>query len=308
MAHQGRQLAFQPGAHGRAKATFLPVQDGFRQKLAERGLEHGLELAVADPDFRGHARGKLDQPVVQERNPAFDRGGHRHLVGQHQEVVGQLSGKIDPHEPVERVALAGDFEGPVEGVDLATPSGREQPLERLRAEDLDVGPVAFLKGLLTGFDEGAGIARQVHQGRMAVAGHVAGKGSDDLPPQPIRKPMVAAAIEIAEISPIAAEQLVAADARQDDRDVAAGEFRDQIGRHEGAVGHGFVHVPEQLGQQFGHLRPHQDLLVLRAEEFGNLPGEGQFVVVGAGLAGVEADGIGLDRPVAVLGHHGDDRA
>ncbi len=103
----------------------------------------------------------------------------------------------------------------------------------------------------------------------------------------------------AQIAPVAAEQLVAADAGEDDRDVAARELRDQVGGDERGVGDRLVHLPEQLGQKRRDVGPDEDLVVLGAEALRHLSGVRQLVVIVLGLAAAEADRIGLDRAIAV---------
>jgi hypothetical protein len=74
---------------------------------------------------------------------------------------------------------------------------------------------------------------------------------------------------LAEVAPVAAEQLVAAHAGQNDLDVLARKLRHQVGGDEGSVRHRLVHVPQQFRQQPHHIGLDHDLAVLGAEQLGN---------------------------------------
>ena len=115
-------------------------------------------------------------------------------------------------------------------------------------------------------------------------------------------------VMVAEVAPVAAEQFVAADARQDHRHVAPRELRYQVGRDEGRVGERLVHVPEQPRQQRDHVGPHDDLVVLGLEKFRHAARIRELVVVLVRRCSLEADGVGAYRPVAVRGHEADHRA
>ena len=99
----------------------------------------------------------------------------------------------------------------------------------------------------------------------------------------------------AEVAAVAAEQLVAADARQDHLDVAARELADQVGGDEGRVGDRLVHVPQQLRQQADDVGLDDDLVVLGAEQLGHAARIRQLVVELLGGAAFEADRVGADR-------------
>ncbi len=121
-------------------------------------------------------------------------------------------------------------------------------------------------------------------------------------------PAVQAPIVLVEIALVAAEQLVAADPREDHRDVLARELRHEVGRDERRVGDRLVHVPDQIRQQRRHVRLHDDLVMIGAELLGHLPRVRQLVVeLRAGRA-LEPDRIGLDRLRAVTTHERHDRA
>ena len=75
--------------------------------------------------------------------------------------------------------------------------------------------------------------------------------------------------------------------------------RHEVGRDEGGVGDRLVHVPQQLRQQRDDVRAHDDLVVIGAEQLGDAARVRQLVVEALGGAALEADRVGLHRPVAV---------
>ena len=63
-----------------------------------------LQPPAANLDLRRHARGELDQLVIEQRHAALERDRHAHLVGQQQQVVGQLRLRVDRQHVVQLVA------------------------------------------------------------------------------------------------------------------------------------------------------------------------------------------------------------
>src|SRR5690349_6003436 len=74
---------------------------------------------------------------------------------------------------------------------------------------------------------------------------------------------------VREIAVITTEQLVAAVAREDDGDVLACQLRDVPGRDGGRISERLVEVPNQPIENRHRIRPHDELMVLRAEVFGD---------------------------------------
>ena len=70
---------------------------------------------------------------------------------------------------------------------------------------------------------------------------------------------------IPQVTPVATEQFVTANARQDHGHVAAGKLRYEIGRDKRCIRHRLVHVPQQARQERDDVRPYHDLLVLCVE-------------------------------------------
>ena len=95
LAHQRRELALEPCAHRRAEAALLALQDVRAAARRQRLLHHVLQPPAADLHVLRHARGELHQLVIEQRHAAFQRHRHAHLVGQQQQIVGQLRLRVD---------------------------------------------------------------------------------------------------------------------------------------------------------------------------------------------------------------------
>ena len=85
----------QPLAERRGEAHFLAVDDFVRDQVFDGFLHDVLAFAVAHLHVLGDAGGELDELVIEERNAAFDGGGHAHLVLLHEQFdqIGLLVGE-----------------------------------------------------------------------------------------------------------------------------------------------------------------------------------------------------------------------
>jgi hypothetical protein len=81
-----------------------------RQDTRQRLFHQGLEFTPSQFDGCRDSGCKVDQFVVQQWHATFERGGHRHLVGEHQEIVGQLGLRIDREHDRKRVLALRSFE------------------------------------------------------------------------------------------------------------------------------------------------------------------------------------------------------
>ena len=299
-----RQIGLQPRAHRRAEAALLAVEDVGRQQVGQRLLHQVLQAPAFDLDRRRHGRRHLDQLMVEQRHPAFQRHGHAHLVGQQQQVVGQLRLRVDGEHAVELVALAGGLEGARQRVVGERRLLAQQVAHRLAADQLQVAAVALVGAHVGRRDEALHQPQLVVDLRMPVGrqppGHVAGARA-----QPAGQPPELLGIVPAQVAPVAAEEFVTTHARQDHLDILPRELRHQVGGDEGRIGNRFVQMPQQPRQQRHHVRLDNDLAVLRAETLRHLARIGQLVVQRLGGAAVEADRIGADRLLRVLGHETD---
>ncbi len=307
VADQRRQIPLEPRAHRRAEAPLLAVEDVGGKHALQRRLHHVLQPAAADLDVLRNARRELDQLVVEQRHAAFERHRHAHLVGQEQQVVGQLRLRIDGQHPVELVGAAGMRERRRQRlVSVAAPLA-QQLGRKVLGEHLDVRTVALFDRQARRGQEALREARGIEQRRVAIA-------RKPLPqrrrraPQRRGQPVEIGLVVAAEVTPIAAEQLVAADTGENHRHVAMRELRNEIRRDERGVRDRLVHVPQQPGQQRDDVGPDDDLVVVGAEQLRDTARVGQLVVERLRVAAAEADRVGLHRAVAVLRHERDDRA
>ena len=132
VAQHRRQFGTQPGAHRRAEAALLTMQDVVRQHAFERSLHHVLQLAAPHLERARHAGRQLDEPLVEQRHAAFERHRHAHLVGEQQQVVRQLRREIHVHQLAQRIVrlrigkAAGDavVERRPDAASAAAPSAR----------------------------------------------------------------------------------------------------------------------------------------------------------------------------------------
>ena len=84
---------------------------------------------------------------------------------------------------------------------------------------------------------------------------------------------------------VAAEELVAALARERDLDVPARELGDEVGRNRGRVREGLVERGRQSGEELDGVRPEHELVVVGAVALGDQAREAALVEA----ALVEAD-------------------
>ena len=82
---------------------------------------------------------------------------------------------------------------------------------------------------------------------MPVARQSARDRIDHAAAQELRYPLVAAAIVLVEVAVVSAEQLVAADARENHGHLLARELRHEVGRDERRIRDRLIHVPDQAG-------------------------------------------------------------
>ena len=105
------------------------------------------------------------------------------------------------------------------------------------------------------------------------------------------------------VARVASEALVAAVARQRDRDVPAGEPADQISRNLGLVGERLVvNLRQRRDDREGLVRRHLELGVVGPQVPGDVAGVGRLVVLGER----EADRERPHRTVGLRLHQGHD--
>ena len=113
---------------GVPKPRFLRSRMSRGSSPPTRLLHHVLQPAAADLHLLRHARGELDQLVVEQRHAAFERHRHAHLVGEQQQVVGQLRLGVHGQHAVQRVVAARVAERGGDQVrPRAAPSPRSRP-------------------------------------------------------------------------------------------------------------------------------------------------------------------------------------
>src|SRR6516162_5362335 len=74
------EMSHQPTAPRCGEAHLGPVDDRFREQVANRGLEHLFAVPSPHEVAGWYGSGKFHEPVIEKRNPALDGSCHTHLV------------------------------------------------------------------------------------------------------------------------------------------------------------------------------------------------------------------------------------
>ena len=135
---------------------------------------------------------------------------------------GSCVSRVDDQHAVERVVAVRAAERGDDRVVVAR--GTQHQIARLVArKDLQIGAVALFRRQVGGREEAFRVARQIEQRRVAI-GRQALPDAHREAARPAGQRREPAMVVVAEIAAVAAEDLVAADAGQDDRDVAPREL------------------------------------------------------------------------------------
>ena len=305
--------AAEPIVRGDVETFFSSREDGLGELIAHELLENVLQAETVHLEVSGQRSGELNDSVVEEGRPDFERVRHAHAVALVEDVVGQIEQLVQPEVAVDEADLGGlgrEAQGQgVGGGPVAIPAqgallfGREgavpekmggvggeqraaeEALELVLEADLVVGHRPQVKGGERGAAEGRGNGAQ-------------GAG------QAVR-----------EIGVVAAQQLVGAFAAQRHRDVLAAHAGEEPDGQGAGVGAGLVGIVGQLfdGGDHLHVGIEVELAVVGGVLFGHhaevaaliettaLEGDGEgFQLRGGGLGGVVQDGGGVD---AAAGPH-----
>ena len=207
------------------------------QRAAQRVLGGG----AGDLGVHRQPGGDREHLGIQERDPQFQRVGHRHLVGLDQNVAAQPGEQVDVLHPRHRVPAGGlgvDRRGDV-GVGPFRPESGQHVAQLRVGEAAGIAVVALLEGQRSAVQQ-ALAAHAVRQG-FGQRSHRAPKRSRQVVERLERQRFP--------IDGVAAEQLVGALAGQHHLDVLARLAGDEEQRHQRRVGHRFVEVPDDLGQR-----------------------------------------------------------
>ena len=199
--------------------------------------------------------------------------GGRHLPANHQAIRRQVSRPL-AHVDIERIVA---------------------PLDAHRFHQLaeDLGQLArLLRQGVVGSGQAPKRRSGAARGTGAQAAQAFGMGGSRFP-----------LLGHPEIAVVAGKELVAAIAGEGDGQIFPRQLGDEVGRHLRAVGKGLVIEARQPRDELQRvLGRHCQLAVLGAQVLGD--GAGMHRLVVALL--LEADGEGLDRPVALRLHQGHD--
>ena len=107
-----------------------------------------LEVATANLYPSGMRAAKLHQFVVQQWHAAFERDRHAHLVGEHQQIVGQLGFGVHYHHAIQSVVAPGRPKSRFNGIVTFVTFSAQQLRRRRRRKHLHIGAVARLEALI----------------------------------------------------------------------------------------------------------------------------------------------------------------
>ena len=118
----------------------------------------------------GHTRSQLDQFMVEQRHPAFERDRHAHSVGQQQEIVGKLRLRVDGKHAVDVVAARSGSERIGKCVAGALRALAQQRGCGIDRKHFDVRTITLFERQSGRRQEAFGQTHRVEQRRVAIAG------------------------------------------------------------------------------------------------------------------------------------------
>ncbi len=237
------QLAAEPGGGGDRETALAAVDDLARQQLLDRLAQKPLLRQAAHLVAHRQREREVRHHRIQERDACLQRPRHRRPVGLRQQVVDEVEAQVDVlqaghelvpfrlgealpvgHERVERARAAGQF-GP-----------------RVGREDLLPAVVALERRQVRRGDEPLRLVVE------ACASRRRRQPLDERPRERRERPDPLGE-RVRDVGVVAAEELVAAFARQRDLDVLRGQLRDEVGRERRRVGERLVEGCRERGQQ-----------------------------------------------------------
>jgi len=105
--HHAREIRSDPATERCPEATLLALEYVARQAWAQ---VRSLQIPEFETAHTHRCRGlghELDEPVIEIGHPCLQRLCHRHLVGQHQQLLGQGSLEVEVHHLIEHFACVG---------------------------------------------------------------------------------------------------------------------------------------------------------------------------------------------------------
>ncbi len=107
------QRAAEPAVEGDAEAHLGAGEDLGGDQVGEGGFQDDLGPAAAEAKFvvDGQRQGQLDDAVVEERAPGFERVRHARLIDLDQEVAGQIRQEVGHGGAGDGVASGGGAQG-----------------------------------------------------------------------------------------------------------------------------------------------------------------------------------------------------
>ena len=201
-------------AAGIEKPRLRAVHDLAREQRLERLAQQPLLLEPAHLVAAGSERAK-PATTVSRKGTRLERPGHRRAVGLHQQVVDEVPAEVDVLEPREQLVPLGLGEARAFALERVEPAPASGQLgTRLGREDLLPALVTLERRQVRGRGEALGpvveAARRDEDGSRSIAGRSAVATRPD-----------ALGEQVGDVGVVAAEELVAALARERHLDVLA---------------------------------------------------------------------------------------
>ncbi len=243
-----RERAGDPGPQRDVEAALLALEHLRGEPAAQRLAQRVLAAAAAHLLARGQRDEALDEAVVEQRWPELERGPHRGAVGLDQDPVGQEGLEVGVGRAQERVVGARPAVVRLEGLEGIVPGqragqiGREQR-QRIRARELRQAGVVGARGIVAELLERA-LRAQAARGPVEL-GIDATERPQRAAARAAENPPRAVLGQVEDVAPVAAEDLVAAVARERHGHVLAGHARDEQRGHARGIGERLVEEPGQ---------------------------------------------------------------
>ena len=202
----------------------------------------------------GSENAKFDDDGVHERNARLERPRHRRAVGLRQQVVDEVEAEVDVLQAGQELVSLGLGEARAvadERVEAAAAAGQLGARVGARRSPSSRGGARAAAGAPRG-RSASPCSRGWPCASRTAAARRAGRAASGERPDALGE-------QVGDVGVVAAEELVAALARERDLDVLGGELRDEVGRERRRVGERLVERCGERRQQQRRVRPQHEL-------------------------------------------------
>ena len=257
LPRKGLELAAQPRGRGDREAALASVHDPARQQRLDRTPQQDLLPEPLHLRPLGQREREPRDERVEVGHTRLERVGHRGPVGLHEQVVDEIDAEVDVLETREQLRplrLPEARAVQIDRVERALPPGQLGP--RVCREDLLPRVMPLERRQLSRPHEPLGAVVEARARRRA-------REQLDERARERGRPAHALGQPIRHVRVVAAEELVAALARQGDLHVLRRELRDEVGRQSRRVRERLVERLRERRQEQRGMRTQHELPVLR---------------------------------------------